>query len=1735
MNQSPVSTQRPSKPSAPADPDHCRICRSEGTPDEPLYHPCKCSGSIKFVHQDCLMEWLQHSQKKYCELCKTPFTFTKVYDPEMPSTLPMPLFFRQLARHFGRNVVTWFRGLLVAVVWLGWLPWCVRWMWRGWFWMSDGGWWVLQPNMSPSSTSIHTAVTEGPDAATQTSAAVGRGILGFLSSPGLSAQMSPVNGGPSIADQVANVTIGPTLRPVVPTYQGGIFFENNPFETATQWPAVNRAIIDIIEGELLTALIVVSFIIVFLIREWVVTQQPGGEGDDFDGLLIDEAPPDNAAEQDEDMDAEEDNMEEDIPVPAGQDVADEEDLVRAFGPIPLEAEVENDNAVLRPRRLARPRRRRAFGPEEGAEGAEPTPAAVPENEETAEESTGTSTATMVPLRPTLTREATAQASNFRRDLEETNLRTGNTPSLDFGGTGRSTENLFQFGSSSSEFLGSRGSEARSASPQPSVGFGFPAVNVDSADKDETRGKELQTSSEDSTPEAGASSNKHELDTSPIALSEDLKPTVPPVDSDERSSSQSATSSWSAGSFEMLFPPPGTQAESQDKGKGVAIPEPAEADKDGSEWESEDEDEAHIDVYKPGASNWSTTAHYGDASVSSRSTPSSLGDFDQGRLEDVAAHGASLSAAEDIINEPVVEDVQPRSAPQRNIPEERLRATFNHLGGGQPVNNDPEPVQDPVPTEQGNMWNWVNGALPADPQPAPEPPQAPLPPPPPPPDFNNDEEPDAFLRNDMAGLGADAAPLIPDDDAADEFDGIMELIGMRGPIMGLIQNAAISSVLITATVAIGVAFPYVIGKTVMMILAHPILFFFRFPMAAVSFAAEFLVDSVTMTAFTMLLLFDRTIRFLIKPVTVLTPTLSKTAASSKITSFLKDWAADGQYRVMAKFNSVETTYSSLRRFPPSSVPPVGIVVQDAWERFSITFVALLHKFGLGALTTTRLTAGPDEYNLVGLKIPNPAAWAANAWTDTFSSVNFTRAVNNVDKSHSKVIQEIVSHDGIVVPLYKWTTWDRAVVVLLGYMFFTVAGMIYVRRRKITAATREVERVAIEFLEQCGGVMKVVLIIGIEMFVFPLYCGILLDIAMLPLFKDAGIVSRVQFAIDHPITSIFIHWFIGTCYMFHFALFVSMCRKIMRTGVLCFIRDPDDPTFHPVRDVLDRPVVMQLRKIAFSGFIYGVLVLVCLGGVVWSLRASSDLILPIIWASHEPVLEFPIDLLFYNFLVPIAVKLFKPSIGLQAIYGWWFRHCARLLRLSSFMFGERVPEEEGYHHYPTWTAYFLSFITGEKGDATQPVKPSDTPPFGKTYFKRTGRFVRAPASDSLRRPKGSAVFIPVDEDNHRLDVEPSQDPPNGPTGADSPDWKLVYIPPYFRVRVGIVVLGIWVFAAITGVSVTVAPLVLGRVVLRYYVPAQIIINDVYAFSVGAYICGGIALVMAKMTTVVEWIKDTMKPVFEHANTRTEAALTAGKVTLIRGLKLLYMAATIGIIIPSLIALVIEFYIIIPAYTIQSPQFLTYASNPPTPNPTDITLSSSSSLNSTQLPPPPPFPIFPPTPPTPKSPHTLHFIQDWTLGVLYLKLIYRLSTLSETSLPARLLRAAFPTENYLNPDIALVTRHVVAPAIIALSAALLGPVALAWGIVATMKGAGGDTEVWVYRMAFPACLLGGAFVAAVWGVGRVVERWRGMVRDEVYLRGVRVHNHGERKRGRGGEGEEVVAEVDQAVLAVAAERRV
>ncbi|XP_066519802.1 E3 ubiquitin-protein ligase MARCHF7-like isoform X2 [Hoplias malabaricus] len=63
--------------------DMCRICQCKGaSPINPLLCPCQCSGSLQYIHHDCLRRWVQAKIKsgteltavKTCELCKGSLT-----------------------------------------------------------------------------------------------------------------------------------------------------------------------------------------------------------------------------------------------------------------------------------------------------------------------------------------------------------------------------------------------------------------------------------------------------------------------------------------------------------------------------------------------------------------------------------------------------------------------------------------------------------------------------------------------------------------------------------------------------------------------------------------------------------------------------------------------------------------------------------------------------------------------------------------------------------------------------------------------------------------------------------------------------------------------------------------------------------------------------------------------------------------------------------------------------------------------------------------------------------------------------------------------------------------------------------------------------------------------------------------------------------------------------------------------------------------------------------------------------------------------------------------------------------------------------------------------------------------------------------------------------------------------------------------------------------------------------
>ncbi|CAN1307457.1 Probable E3 ubiquitin ligase SUD1 [Linum perenne] len=110
--------------------DVCRICRNPGDAENPLRYPCACSGSIKFVHQDCLLQWLNHSKARQCEVCKHPFSFSPVYAENAPARLPFQEFIVGVAMKACHVLQFIFRLSFVISVWLIIIPFITFWIWR---------------------------------------------------------------------------------------------------------------------------------------------------------------------------------------------------------------------------------------------------------------------------------------------------------------------------------------------------------------------------------------------------------------------------------------------------------------------------------------------------------------------------------------------------------------------------------------------------------------------------------------------------------------------------------------------------------------------------------------------------------------------------------------------------------------------------------------------------------------------------------------------------------------------------------------------------------------------------------------------------------------------------------------------------------------------------------------------------------------------------------------------------------------------------------------------------------------------------------------------------------------------------------------------------------------------------------------------------------------------------------------------------------------------------------------------------------------------------------------------------------------------------------------------------------------------------------------------------------------------------------------------------------------------
>ncbi|MCJ1269992.1 hypothetical protein MMC22_009885 [Lobaria immixta] len=1655
MNDPVFDTNSTHKQKSLEDADTCRICRGEGSKEEPLFYPCKCSGSIKFVHQNCLMEWLSHSQKKHCELCKTPFRFTKLYHPHMPNSVPLPVFLRQAAVHTWKTFLTWSRFHLVLFVWVAWLPWCMRTVFRGLFWIGDGAW----INWQKTEERAVLAAQQQFDklAAQGTSPASNQ----FLTSKDSSASallthmalsfpqfLSPVSqtlnfsaGEPTmlklakrmimgVINKQSNESVPPSAMSAVNITNASDINQRSSswlsefriLRSLTSSPTLNNLVTDILEGQLITMLVVIAFILVFLIREWVVQQQPGlnnaaapnanaADGQPFDALILEQAAHQRADHllphaQGNEMDVEGDNRgdppEEPIRRPR---------IPRARRQPRLPANREQENRDQAPSSsTTRP------------ESEEPPSASlqidVSKPKDDTNNMTPRSRRTSVagpsssPRRPSMpSRSATARAAEIRRELEEQSqvaVSAGNNDNAKIS-TALEDDQSHQVGSSAAttdKIPLDTESKAVLESDQDRV----------EANKGPDPGLSSRSPQENNEYQSQASDDNYLHSDFPQNSGDQLSTMNTTEHRDSRKTSDPQTES----SNDNPFHPDHSSNEPR---------------------------EVHELQNTSGADN--TRELVADL-------PNQAENVELEVVNDGPLHENLLQGHPDIpiLNHGLVDTVMNWLWGGVNIPMNLPRDLTDQQGGDdEHIVNDLADEAPFVPIERGQPVVEVVDN-----------------------EENPPQDPEVVAAAVQAGLDPNGVEAVDD---GEDLEGIMELVGMQGPLAGLIQNGMFCAVLVSLTIFLGMWIPYIAGKLFLVFLANPVSLLFKLPLRWASLSADLIIDLCVFGAGCAFYWVDTVVRFLCTPIGWIIPFLGPISQNKILAETAKRYAEGAMGRLARTF---ATTGDSLSE---SDIPTFSIIAHESLRliehRFASltrivrdTFIALLSLSSIGSFGFRELFRSLNT-NLIEA--------VQSAWKFVIAkSLELIRLTPSLVKINPLRVSLNIPQrtDPLDFSLAYWDTKDRVLAIIFGYMFFSVIGVLYLR---ISASLRgrnvggKVDGPFADVLYQAGGVMKVILIISIEMIAFPLYCGLLLDVALLPLFGHVTIMSRLNFLLASPNTSLFVHWFVGTCYMFHFALFVSMCRKIMRSGVLCglivmssqkrwliilildFIRDPDDPTFHPVRDVLERSVSTQLRKIAFSALVYGALVILCLGGVVWGIYFTSENVFPIHWSSNEPVLEFPVDLLFYNFLMPVAVKFFNPSVGLNKMYNWWFRKCARALRLSNFLFGERKEDEEGHHVRRTWR----DWLSRKRGDAQKPVIGDDRRILAEdrdteVFFLRDGRYVLTPASDQVRIPKGVNTFLEVDENGARTDGLPESD--QGLHSSSNDLFSKVYIPPFFRVRISLFILLIWVFAATTGVCITIIPLVFGRLVFANLIPNHRRMNDIYAFSIGLYLIGGAFYALVHYRAALTSLRASLSP---KPDSNIAAILRQTIVYTGRLLRLVYTYVSFGILLPSLFSLVIEFYIVIPLHT--------YFHSP---------------LDS----------------------HIIHFIQDWTLGVLYIKMAGRLILWYAPSRPAEALRGIV-RHGWLNPDVRLATRSFIFPASLVMGVALTAPLSLGWSANKALFASKGSTfQAHVYRYSYPAVLVLGLWFAMFYLVGMAFRGWRQRIRDEVYLIGERLHNFGERK---------------------------
>ncbi|KAH9066911.1 hypothetical protein EDB87DRAFT_1721418 [Lactarius vividus] len=1760
-----------------ADQDTCRICSAPGEPDQPLFHPCKCSGTIRYIHQDCLTTWLSHSKKKTCDVCKYPYSFTKVYADDMPGQLPVVLLLRKFAQQVAFAILFCIRAVIVSFVWLAVLPWVTVWTWRMYFAMGNStAWWISARPRSPSSSSSSSFFSYNLTIRSQANATAIDATL-FRS---------------------ANDSDVPSLN--------ALFAH----------PLLRTVSADIFTGQIIATLIVLVFIAVFLLREWISQNARPGIFEEGDPAIAAE----REAEQERERERERQQqrlreqarveMERDIQLRRRQQVdAERMRRAREGNSLPSDPSRRHPDRPIKDL-PSRPPSRRAQEPRSiQRPQTVQLDQVAPLSSSAAGPSSPVIESSKDDLDPIQARQERLLAAEKRQLFSIANDSSGETQ-----GSGSQADDAWQPSRAraldNDSFVGGKG-KAKATDSEGAIhqGTSTSSTSNPSGILAALRQKRVDWGIPGAESWTLYDFERFEMTRfnidlmfSPygIVAEEDPWQHIIQSEADCKVAQDRPTSYTRTAPFTHRVAAPDDWTESLEHATADAwrwrarrrvlwerLREEAERDGLGLLQLPRELSSISLDGLYEGHDQDGVWTPPPAPRLISRlpalntlpSTPTGHSDMDDG-LSLLSAHkrlraeGSRTERSFTISAMPIASPHEDDGSSRRVRPRTRSQAdakSFSFPPAGEVGDNHvfsytpPRPLPFPItPTMSTQFASQVTSSrsveppsshdnaplspsslpnarlphlqLPAIPLAISVPRRPPMPSttiptptssqpslllrsvdstPPASPSLATYQPPEEFQEGSVRGgyfdnfekvneevdrdseevdprkferdmaqffkeeplaaqppdnkIGPDAEEeeeeeeegdlpgLLVDsdddgeedareaqaaaqrgprrvawgpewgdggradvadgegvvaeadedgedaegedaDDAAlaaqladeeiaveDDMEGALEAIGMRGPLYVVAQNAALMIFVLDTAVGLGRLATFYFRK----LDPRRALQVLHWPIRVIRIVTDPVVDTI----------------FFLMSVLVL-PSITRLLGGSLDAV---QWALSGIVPNHALEKSTRfaiTMWKSIVNFP--------------WDRVNAYVISLSSKLVSGQRSETSSVI--DRI----LESNHPAVKATEHYLEALG-----KQVRISSYQVATSWTRMALGDG---------TGERIFAIVLGYAVIGLLIAFYLNVFTV-GTVRSAGRAVRSAVRQQLLVVKVAAFIIIELVLFPLGCGINLDLCSIWLFPEASLQSRIAFFQYAPLTATFYHWVVGTMFMYQFAILLASCRTIMRPGAMWFIKDPSDQNFHPIRDILERPALIQLRKLSVSAIMYGLVVACGVGSIGGLMRFGRGVILPLRWKPREPLSDVPIDLLFLHVLLPYTLRFFRPrKVVRRTSVKIWKYLCAQL-RLTSYMFGGRHPDEERGVSYSSWWA---------------PKNSGDKVAEGALHFH--GSYRRVPNSDNVAVPRDmratarvDVTGLPVDDEAQRLIMAQDAEAEKAKRNPKD-DYTVVYIPPHFQYRVALFIFALWVVGCIFITATVSIPILLGRGVFNLFTRRQM--HDGYSFLVGSYALWGC------------WVVGHALDRMEKRRQRRGADEARGnwplyflKRSVLWLAKISYIVFFIGIIIPALIGLVVELYMIMPIRLSLNPDLV--------PN--------------------------------------IRVADMWALGIIYAKIILhaqRLRPLNRITTGFNHIKA----HGWTNPEPLSATVEFIVPLLVGLSGMLaLPPVIVV--ILRHLIPLRVDQR-FIFMHVYPGIFAAAGLIRLGVTGSRALSRWSQSIRDTEFLVEMRLRNYEQEK---------------------------